>query len=78
MAQSNSAGNSLVISYLALRKAIGYLGIALPFVVVLGAWLLKGLGIQSSISDYYFTDMRDVFVGILFSIGVFLASQVQL
>jgi len=67
-------GNPLIISYLTLRKAIGCLGIALPFVVYFGAKLLNGLGMQSSISSYYYTPMRDVFVGIMCSIGVFMAA----
>lgn len=67
-------GNSLVVSYLVLRKAIGILGIALPFVLAFGLLLLKGAEIQSSISSYYHTLMRDVFVGILCAIGVFLLS----
>ncbi len=74
MDRENAAGNFLVISYLELRKAIGYLGIALPFVVSFGALLLQGMGIQDTISSYYYTEMRDVFVGILCAIGVFMAS----
>jgi hypothetical protein len=64
----------LVISYLGLRRAVGILGTALPFVLVVGKWLLGGWGIQPSISAYYFTGMRDVFVGTLCAIGVFLLS----
>lgn len=64
--------NSLIISYLTLRKAIGVLGLALPFVLVLGALLIFRTGPQPSISDYYFTGMRDVFVGTLFVTGFFL------
>src|SRR3989304_3888454 len=65
---------SLIISYLTLRKTIGLLGTALPFVLSLGALILFQTGIQSSISSYYHTDMRDVFVGTLCVIGVFLLS----
>ncbi len=65
---------SLVFSYLALRKAIGILGIAFPFVLSLGALILFQTGIQSSISSYYHTGMRDVFVGTLCVIGFFLLS----
>jgi amino acid permease len=54
------------------RKSIGYLAIALPFVVYLGAWIVFQTGMQGSISDYYYTGMRDVFVGTLWAIGVFL------
>jgi len=66
--------NRLVVSHLTLRKAIGYLGIALPLVLFFGGKLLFALGMQSSISSYYHTAMRDVFVGILCSIGVFMAA----
>ncbi len=66
--------SSLVISYLGLRKGVGIIGIGLPFVLVVGKWLLDGPGIQSSISAYYYTVMRDVFVGSLCAIGLFLMS----
>ena len=64
----------LVISYLRLRKAVGIIGIALPFVLAFGKILLDGPGIQSSVSSYYYTVMRDVFVGSLCAIAVFLLS----
>ncbi len=66
--------SSLVIGYLTLRKAIGLLGTALPFVLSLGAFLLSQTGIQSSMSSYYHSSMRDVFVGTLCAIGVFMIS----
>ncbi|MBI3922609.1 MAG: DUF998 domain-containing protein [Armatimonadetes bacterium] len=65
---------SLVFSYLSLRKTIGILGTALPFLVSLGALLVFQTGLQSSISSYYHTGMRDVFVGTLCAIGLFLLS----
>jgi succinate dehydrogenase hydrophobic anchor subunit len=65
--------NNLVLSYLALRKAVGFLGIALPVVLILGAILIGNCsGLQASISDYHNTAMRDVFVGILCAIALFL------
>lgn len=66
------SGNSLVISYLTLRKTIGVLGIALPFILYLGARLLFGTGLQRSISAYYHTGVRDILVGTLFAFGIFL------
>ena len=84
MAQQSGPENSiLVISYLGLRKAIGILGVALPFVLPFGQILLHALGIQSSlhtpviessVSSYYYTDMRNIFVGSMCAIGVFLMS----
>ncbi len=66
--------NRLVVSYLMLRKAVGCLGMGLPFILAIGGGLLFGLQIQPSVSDYYYTGMRDVFVGVLFAMGVFLFS----
>jgi hypothetical protein len=64
----------LVFSYLTLRKAIGWLGISLPFTVSLGAFLFFQTKLQGSISGYYHTGTRDVFVGTLWAIGFFLLS----
>ncbi len=75
MNQQSGPQRSLVLSYLGLRKAVGIIGFALPFVLAFGKLLLQGPGIQSSISGYYYTDMRDVFVGSLCAIGVFLMSS---
>jgi len=57
-----------------LRKAIGIIGISLPFVLAFGKIILGSPGIQSSISGYYYTGMRDVFVGSLCAIAVFMMS----
>ncbi len=72
MSYESGTRNRLVISYLTLRKAIGYLGAALPFVLSIGGMLIYSLAIQGSLSSYYHTGMRDVFVGTLCAIGVFL------
>ena len=74
MNQQSGPQNLLVLSYLELRKAVGIIGCALPFVLAFGKMLLQGRGIQDSISCYYYTDMRNVFVGSLCAIGVFLMS----
>jgi len=74
MDQPRGSDGSLVLSYLGLRKAIGIIGTALPFVLAFGKILVEGPGIQDSISAYYHTGMRDVFVGSLCAIAVFLMS----
>src|SRR5258706_8775674 len=71
---SSKGNESLVMSYLTHRKVIGLMGVGLPFVVSIGAMLLSNTGIQRSLSAYYYTGMRDVFVGILWAIGFFLLS----
>ena len=67
-------GNRLVVSYLMLRKAVGCLGMALPFVLAIGGGLFFKSEIQETVSDYYHTGMGDVFVGTLCAMGVFLFS----
>ena len=74
MNQQSSSDPSLVLSYLSLRKAIGIIGASLPFVLSIGKIIIDSPGIQSSISSYYYTNMRDVFVGSLCAIAVFLMS----
>ena len=74
MSQQSGPQDPLVLSYLELRKAVGIIGFALPFVLAFGKILVEGLGIQSSIRGYYYTDLRNVFVGSLCAIGVFLMS----
>jgi hypothetical protein len=64
--------DQLLVSYLSLRKAVGMIGLALPFVLALGKLLLEGPGLEGSVSGYYYTPMRDVFVGSLCAIAVFL------
>lgn len=60
-------------SYLALRKTVGCIGILLPFVLMFGLFLISDKEIiQMSISDYYYTEMRDVFVGALCAISLFM------
>jgi len=65
---------SLVFSYLELRKTLGILGTSLPFILCLGAWIIFDISLQSSLSSYYHTGMGDVLVGMLFAIGFFLLS----
>ena len=71
---SSKNDNSLVISYLSLRRFVGIVGVTLPFVLAFGNIVFEGWGIKSSISSYYHSAMGDVFVGALCAIGVFLLS----
>lgn len=66
---------TLVISYLTLRKSIGILGICLPAILLVGTLTFGHCQyIQESISHYYYTIMGDVFVGILSAVAIFLLS----
>jgi hypothetical protein len=65
--------NDLVLSYLALRRAVGYFGLVLPVAVFTVGIALPPHEFLGSISAYYYVPFAgDVFVGILWVIGVFL------
>lgn len=64
----------LVLSYLGLRKSVGVIGIALPIVLPVGKMLLDSPGLLDTLSAYYYSVMRDVWVGGLCAIAVFLFS----
>ncbi|MFI9379900.1 DUF998 domain-containing protein [Kutzneria sp. NPDC052558] len=71
---TRSPQDTLVHSYLYLRRAIGFIGIGLPAVLIIGKLLIQGGGLQDSISSYFWTDMRGVFVGSMCAAGAFLLS----
>ncbi len=58
-------------TYFLLCIGIALVGILFPLVLWFGG-LIVGIELQGSISAYYHTPMRNVFVGSLFSIGTFL------
>lgn len=62
-----------VISYLNLRKTVGVLGILLPLIMIAGSFIFGACEeVQNSISAYYHTNMRNVFVGTISAIALFL------
>jgi hypothetical protein len=63
----------LVVSYLTLRQMIGWVGLLMPLTVRLGALLFEGIRSTNSISAYYYTGMRDVFVSTLVLVGALLS-----
>ncbi|TDW96170.1 hypothetical protein [Dinghuibacter silviterrae] len=65
--------NDAVLSYATLHKVVGFLGIGLVPVVVIGSLLLDHPPvIQVSVSAYYYTGMRDEMEGIICGIALFL------
>ena len=73
--------NPAVLSYHTLRRTVGVIALALPFLLAGGAILLGLAGpghglprplVQRSISDYYYTPMGNCFVGSLCVIAAFL------
>ena len=62
-----------IISYYTMRQAIGVLGITLPLILVAGSLQFGGCQeVQSSISTYYHTNMRNIFVGYNCAVALFL------
>lgn len=61
----------LVISFYRVRQALGVMGLLLPVLLIIGGWMSLG-GVEPSISDYYHTVLRDVFVGVMTAIAMFL------
>lgn len=65
--------SDFVLSFYRVRQALGALGLAMPIGLVAGSFLL-GDPLPPALSDYYYTPMRDIFVGILVALGVFLGT----
>ena len=66
-----------LISYQELRRLVGLLALLFPVGLVVGALLLcsaRQVALQSSISGYYHTALRDEFVGTLCVVAFFLFS----
>ncbi len=64
-----------IISFQTIRRAIGWLAILLPFVLILGSSLCGNCCvIQPSVSHYYYTNMHDIFVGAFCAMSLFMFS----
>ncbi len=62
-----------MFTYRRLRRAIGYLGVSLPVIlVILSAFSFFDTGLQPSVSHYYYTNLREIFTGSLCAVGFFL------
>jgi len=63
-----------VRSYLIMRVLVGVIGIGLPFALVLldGVWFDGEPFPRDSLSAYYYSGVRELFVGALSATGVFL------
>lgn len=62
---------NLILSYHRVRQTLGLMGLSLPIMLCIGGFL-SGTAIEPSISDFYHTGMRNLFVGALTPIGIFL------
>ena len=82
MLPRTTSKNPAVLSYYTMRRAVGLMALTLPFALASGSILASLLApahalphplLQRSISDYYYSPMRDYYVGALCAIGAFLA-----
>jgi len=74
-----SPDDPFVRSYLAMRFRIGLVAFALPWVLILIDWLIitKQRQVRGSMSAYYHSPARDVFVGGLLITSAFLISYLR-
>lgn len=62
-----------IFTYRRIRRAIGYLGISLPILLVgLSFISFFKTPLQPSISNYYYTNLREIFTGTLAAVGLFM------
>lgn len=65
--------NYNIFTYRRIRRAIGILGMGLPFVLILFSIIpFFNTPFQASISDYYYSNLRELFTGTLSAVGLFL------
>lgn len=62
------------IGYVKLRTGMGVLAVLFPIIFLISSWVLNRTEMQPSLSEYYITREleRNLFVGILICIGIFL------
>lgn len=61
----------VIRSYYRVRQALGYLGLFFPLALIVSGVATQA-GIEPSVSDFFHTLSRDIFVGVMCTIGVFL------
>jgi len=70
---STHSSENDIATYRRIRSAIGILGISLPIVLlILPLFPFFKTSIQESISHYYYTNLRELFTGVLCAVGLFL------
>jgi hypothetical protein len=73
--KSGDIREHILSTYIKLRLGMVVFAALLPFVLWIGGRIFADLPLQGSISAYYHAGhsaMRDVFVGVLFAVGIFL------
>jgi hypothetical protein len=79
---TTSGDSVLVTNYLYLRKAVGWLGTLLPVVLLIANPIALRIvhsscgWLPGSVSSYYYLPVRNIFVGALCALGLFLIAYV--
>jgi len=68
MTQNAPNTRNSTLSYLALRKWLGILGLSLPVLI----WVFNGFELKSSISHFYYSTSSVFFTGYMITFGLFL------
>lgn len=72
----------LVINYMHLRKAVGWVGTLLPVILLVANPIALSIEnspcavLPGSVSGYYYSPVRNIFVGVLCALGLFLIAYV--
>ena len=61
----------VIRSYYRVRQALGWLGLSFPVLLIVTG-LLSNARLEPSVSDFFHTLNRDIFVGVMTAISVFL------
>src|SRR4029453_2314070 len=70
--KNKDLSNQISATYKMLRLGVAVIAFAFPLLLWVGGHLFAGLPLAGSMSAYYYSVMRDTFVGILFAVGVIL------
>lgn len=75
-------GGVLAANYLYLRKVVGWLGTLLPLILLAANPIALSIEhsscgwLPNSVSGYYYSPVRNIFVGVLVGLGLFLIAYV--
>jgi hypothetical protein len=78
---TRSSESVLVVNYMYLRKTVGWIGTLLPVILLVFTPIALAIenspcGLPGSVSGYYYSPGRNIFVGVQCAIGLFLIAYV--
>jgi hypothetical protein len=70
-AECGQAGSEILSAYMSLRRMVGWIGTLLPATLITGNMIFTR-ALPDSMSDYYYTHMRNLLIAALSVLGIFL------